>query len=324
MRSAIHETFGNPAEVLTVEDRPLPEPGPGEVRVKMRLASIHNHDLLTISGDYGYKPPLPAVAGSEATGVIDALGEGVEGLKIGQRVAATGRGTWADYFIAKAPGVVLLPDAVDDETAAQLVAMPMSAMFLLDFVHAHPGDWIVQNAATGAVAKVLATVAQTRGVNVINLVRRDEAVAELAALGIRNAVSTSAANWKEQVEAITEGAPIKAAIDGVGGPQAADLCAICGNGATVVSFGLMSGEPMEIPSGQLIFRGIEVKGFWLAKLLPEAPKPKVAALMGELVGLIASGKLTLQVDAIYDLADVARAAEAAMQGQRIGKVLIRG
>ncbi|PTW62376.1 NADPH:quinone reductase-like Zn-dependent oxidoreductase [Breoghania corrubedonensis] len=324
MLSAIHETFGDPSKVLKMEERPLPEPGPGEIRIRTGLAAIHNHDLLTVAGTYGYKPPLPAIGGSEAMGVVDALGEGVSEFQVGQRVAASGRGTWAQFYIAKAAGAVPLPNAIADETAAQLIAMPMSAMFLLDFVNAHPGSWLVQNAATGAVAKVLAKVAQKRGVNVVNLVRRDEAVAELEALGIKNAVSTAGENWKAQVADITGGAPIHAAIDGVGGPGAADLCAICGPGATIVSFGLMSGKPMEIPPAQLIFRDITVKGFWLAKLLPEAPKEKVAALMGELIGLIASGDVTLQVDGIYDLADIAKAAEAAGKGKREGKVLVRG
>ncbi|HEX7916540.1 alcohol dehydrogenase catalytic domain-containing protein, partial [Rudaea sp.] len=74
MRSAIHHQFGEPADVLVLGDSPMPEPGPGEVRIRMRLAPIHNHDLWTIRGQYGYKPSLPAIGGSEGFGVIDALG----------------------------------------------------------------------------------------------------------------------------------------------------------------------------------------------------------------------------------------------------------
>ena len=92
MRSAIHERFGDPAEVLAPGESPLPEPGKGEVRVRMRLAPIHNHDLFTIRGQYGWKPTLPAIGGSEGCGVVDAVGEGVEGFAKGQRVnAASGR-----------------------------------------------------------------------------------------------------------------------------------------------------------------------------------------------------------------------------------------
>src|SRR3546814_19003728 len=96
MRSAIHHQFGDPTNVLVVGDSPVPEPAPGEVRIRMQLAPIHNHDLLTVRGQYGYKPALPAIGGSEGLGVVDALGAGVDGLSVGQGVAeASGRGRWA-------------------------------------------------------------------------------------------------------------------------------------------------------------------------------------------------------------------------------------
>ena len=123
MRSAIHATFGEPADVLELGDRPVPQPGAGEVRIKTSLAPIHNHDLWTIRGRYGYKPELPAIGGSEAVGIVDALGEGVEGATVGQRVAvASAHGTWAEYFLAPARLLVPVPQALPDETAAQLIA----------------------------------------------------------------------------------------------------------------------------------------------------------------------------------------------------------
>ena len=92
MRSAMHHDFGDPSQVLVAGDSPVPEPGPGEVRVRMRLAPIHNHDLITVRGQYGWKPTLPAIGGSEGFGVVDVLGEGVDGIAVGQRVtAASGR-----------------------------------------------------------------------------------------------------------------------------------------------------------------------------------------------------------------------------------------
>ncbi|PTT35108.1 alcohol dehydrogenase, partial [Stenotrophomonas sp. HMWF022] len=185
MRAAQYSTFGNPADVLAVADAALPEPGPGEVRIRTVLASIHNHDLLTVRGLYGYKPTLPATGGSEALGVIDALGEGVDGLQIGQRVAAASvHGTWAEAFIAPARMVIPMPESIPDEMAAQLIAMPLSALMLLEFLHVEPGQWVVQNTANGAVGKSLAMLATARGVHVANLVRNAEAVAQLQALGI--------------------------------------------------------------------------------------------------------------------------------------------
>lgn len=161
MRAAIHTQFGDPAKVLELGERPTPQPGKGQVRVAMRRAPIHNHDLWTVRGNYGYKPELPAIGGSEAAGVIDALGEGVEGLQVGQRVVAAGvHEAWAEYFLADASGVVPLPDGLDDERGCQLIAMPLSALMLIEFLQVEKGDWIVQNTANGAVGKTVAMLAR--------------------------------------------------------------------------------------------------------------------------------------------------------------------
>lgn len=199
MRSVIHTTFGDPADVLTIGDTPQPEPGAGEVRIRTLLSPIHNHDLWTIRGSYGYKPALPAIGGSEAAGVIDALGEGVTGVAVGQRVVVAGvHETWAEYFIAPAALLVPLPDAIPDEAGAQLIAMPLSALMLLEFLEVKAGDWIIQNTANGAVGKTVAMLAEARGIHTVNLVRRDAGVAELAEAGVGNAVSTAEAGWQDR------------------------------------------------------------------------------------------------------------------------------
>lgn len=184
MRSAMHTTFGEPSDVLSLGSLPKPEPAAGEVRIQTLLAPIHNHDLWTIRGRYGYKPELPAIGGSEAVGMVEALGPDVEGVTVGQRVAVAGvHGTWAEYFLAPARQLVPVPDAIPDDVAAQLIAMPLSALMLLEFLQVAPGQWIAQNTANGAVGKTLAMLASARGVHVLNLVRRDAGVQELSGLG---------------------------------------------------------------------------------------------------------------------------------------------
>lgn len=324
MRSAIHDTFGNPADVLKLRESPVPQPGPGEVRIRMGLSAIHNHDLLTVAGLYGYKPELPAIGGSEAMGTVDALGPGVEGLKPGQRVAASGlRSAWAEYFIASAASVLPLPDSIDDETASQMIAMPLSALVLLEFLGVEEGQWVIQNAATGAVAKVLAMIGQNRGINVVNVVRRDAGIDELEALGIRNTVSSASAGWQDAVRAMTAGAPIAAAVDGVGGAPAGALMSLVGDGGTLVSFGAMSGKPLEISGGDLVFKQAVVKGFWLAKIMRTAKREDIGRWMSELVRLVASGEVRLQTGGVYPLDRIAEAAVASAEPGRAGKILLR-
>lgn len=323
MRSLTYSTFGKPADVLVVADASQPEPAADEVRIKMHLSPIHNHDLLTISGQYGYKPDLPAGAGSEGMGIVDALGEGVTHLEVGQRVAASGlKGAWSEYAIARAASVVPLPEAVSDETAAQLIAMPLSALTLLEFTGIREGQWLIQNAATGAVAKVLSQLARTRGIHVINLVRRAEAVKELSDLSIDNGVSTSEADWKDKVRAITGGDPIAVGIDGVGGTASGDMLSLLGEGGQLISFGVMSGQPMQISSGDVIFKQAVVKGFWLAKLMTTMAPQDMRRLVGELVSRAASGDMLLQTDGVYPMADAAKAMLAAVEPGRKGKVLL--
>jgi len=324
MRSVLHATFGEPAEVLAPGDSPTPEPGPGQVRIRTILSPIHNHDLWTVRGNYGYKPDLPAIGGSEAVGTVDALGADVTGVTPGQRVAvASVHGTWADYFLAPAAGLVPVPDAIADGAAAQLIAMPFSAISLLEFLEVERGDWIIQNTANGAVGKTLAMLAQARGVQVVNLVRRDAGVDELAALGIAHAVSTAGAGWQDRVRAITGQAPIRAAVDSIGGQASGDLLGLLGEDGLLVSFGTMAGEPMQLSSGDLIFKQARVKGFWGSKVSAAMPADMRRRLIGELLRLVADGSLTLPVEATFGLDRIADAVRASLAPGKAGKVLLQ-
>ncbi|MGM0783627.1 MAG: zinc-binding dehydrogenase [Pseudomonadota bacterium] len=324
MRSTIHTSFGEPTEVLTLGDSPTPRPGPGEVRIKTLLAPIHNHDLWTVRGEYGYKPELPAIGGSEAVGIVDELGEGVDSLAIGQRVAAASvHGTWAEYFIAPARMVIPMPDEIADETAAQLIAMPLSALMLLEFLQVQAGQWIVQNAANGAVGKTLAMLARARGVGTVNLVRRDAGVAELTSLGIDHVVSTAQPDWKDRVRAIVGETLAHAAVDSVGGQASAELISLLGENGVLVSFGSMVEGPMQIPSGEMIFKQATVKGFWGSKVSQAMSAADKRRMVGELLQRAVSDELSLPVAAIYDLAEAAQGAATTAKPGRQGKVLLR-
>jgi NADPH:quinone reductase len=324
VRAIVQHEFGDPAEVLGVEERPLPEPGPREVRVRILLSPIHNHDLWTIRGTYGFKPELPAQSGTEAVGVVDALGEGVTGLEAGQRVALGGVfGVWAEYAVVKAGAVVPVPDGIPDEVAAQLIAMPFSAITLVDSLGVGSGDVILQNTANGTVGRLVAQIAGSRGVSVIGIVRREADVAELAAAGIGDVVATADDGWRRRVRDIAAERPVRAAIDSVGGSQSGDLLHLLGVGGTLVSFGAMGSDRMELSSGDLIFKQAVVKGFWGSSVSEAMPAETRRALFGELFQLIGSGRLTLAVDSIHSLEDSRAAVEASTRPGRVGKVLLR-
>ncbi len=323
MRAVVLESFGNPSEVLTLAQRPQPEPAAGEVRVRMRMSPIHNHDLAIVRGVYGYKPPLPATPGTEAVGVVDALGEGVSQFKTGQRVMLAGASSaWAEYFLAPAAKLIPVPDALPDTVACQLIAMPLSAAMLLEDLQLKSGEWMVQNTANGAVGKTVAMLAQARGVNVVNLVRRDAGIVELAALGIGNAVSTEQPGWEARVKDIVNGAPIVRAVDSIGGEAADQIMGLAAEGATLVSFGAMSGQPLQLSAANLLFKQATVRGFWGAKRMESTPREEIGRLIGELMRLAGTGELRLPVEAAFDIADAARAAAASAVPGRAGKVVL--
>lgn len=324
MRSIIHGTFGDPAKVLHLADNPMPEPGAGEVRIRTLLSPIHNHDVWTVQGNYGYKPPLPAIGGSEAVGIVDAVGAGVPADLLGKRVAVAGvHGTWAEYFLAPAALIVPVPDAIADEAAAQLIAMPFSAITLLEFLEVDRGDWIVLNAANGAVGKQVAMLSKARGIHMVGLVRRDAGIAELKALGIDHVVATSANDWREQVRTIVNGAPIRAAVDSLGGEASGDLAELLGEDGLLVSFGAMSGQPMQIPSGAVIFKHLTVKGFWGSKVSAAISPQHKRELLGELIRLVAAGTLKLPAEAVFDFGGIAAAIERSLAAGKSGKVLLK-
>ncbi len=324
MRSVGHDTFGAPEEVLTPRDVPAPRAGAGQVLVRMLLSPIHNHDLVTVTGSYGVRPELPAVGGTEAVGVVEAVGEGVDAALVGRRVSVAGTpGTWAEHFVADASALVPVPDAMSDEAAAQLIAMPFSAISLVEFLDVEAGDWIVQTAANGAVGKVVAVLAKARGLRLVNLVRRQEAVAELAELGIDHVIATESDDWVEQARALIGAGGARAAVDSVGGEVAGGLAELLGEDGLLVTFGAASNQPLVISSGPVIFKQLTVKGFWGAKVSSRMSDEDRSRLFGELITLVLDGSLVLTSGGTFGLDDPTGAVTASQSAGRSGKILFR-
>ncbi|NVK33854.1 MAG: zinc-binding dehydrogenase [Rhodobacteraceae bacterium] len=324
MKSITYNKFGDPAQVLTFSDSPVPTPKAGEVLIKMLLSPIHNHDLWTARGNYGYKPELPATGGTEALGIVEAVGEGVDAALIGKRVVKAGAlATWAEYFTTAAAGVLPLPDAISDEAGAQLIAMPFSALSLLEFLNVKQGDWVVQTAANGAVGKIFYELAKQRGIHTINLVRRKEAADELIAGGMENVFSTSDSNWLERAKEIVGADGARAAIDSVGGKVVAEIVNLLGKDGVLAVFGTATGEPLQLSAGEMISKHLNVKGFWGSRVSSEMPDADKARLIGELIHLAVEGKLPLTSGGTFALADIKQAVDASLTPGRTGKIMLR-
>ena len=180
---------------------------------------------------------MPYWGGVEGAGHVVELGAGASNAKVGDLVnLARVEGVWGEEVIVPSARLNAFPAEADPLQVAMLTVNPPTAeLMLTDFVDLEAGDWVIQNTANGAVGKTLAMLAAARGVHIVNLVRRDAGVEELAALGIANAVSTATDGWQDRVRAITGDAPIRAAVDSIGGQASAELLSLLGEDGLLVS-----------------------------------------------------------------------------------------
>lgn len=330
MKAAVFDQCGDPASVLQVRDLPMPEPGVGQVRVRMIASPINPSDLLTVRGTYGRAPKLPATPGYEGVGVIDATGPGllklIRGLKPGRRVAVlnSGGGNWADYVVLSARNVVPLPDAIPDEQAASFFVNPATALVMTRQVLRVPrGAWLVQTAAGSALGRMIIRLARHEGYRTINLVRRREQVGELKQLGADEVICTSDEDVAERVQAITNGQGVPFALDCVGGATGLAAALALASGGKMLVYGTLSEEPISVPPRLLIAGQKSIAGFWLSEWAKEQGVWSMLKLFREIKKMMIAGILTTPVGSTFSLDQIAEAVRQAEQPGRQGKVLLR-
>ncbi|MEL7168549.1 MAG: zinc-dependent alcohol dehydrogenase family protein [Bacteroidota bacterium] len=335
MRALRFHTTGRPADVLHLDTLPDPEPSPGEVRVRLTHRPVNPADLLEVRGRYGTAPDLPAVAGHEGFGVVDRLGAGVPQEALGQRVVALDAGpTWQTHLVARPGGLFAVPDGIPDETAAQLFVNPLTAWLLVEHVGQQQHDalaegaWLVQSAGATTVGRLVVQLARHAGARSVSLVRRDSDVALLEALGADAVLVVpdgfDARAVRGQIRTVTGRAPIRLGIDAVGGATGALVASALGEGGVLLSYGVLSGQPLPLDIGRVIFRGLTVQGVWRTRWFETAPPAVSRTALVYLADLIARGVLTLPVAGTYELAEIDAALAHQAQPGRRGKVLLTG
>ena len=311
-----------PQDVIEAVEFQLPPPAAGQVLLKVLASPINPSDVLTLTGQYGILPPLPAIGGNEGVGRIEVLGEGVTHLRTGQTVLLpVGGGTWTSHMLANASKLIALPDANPQQLAMLTVNPPTAYLMLKEFVELQPGDWVIQNAANSGVGSYLIQLAKIRGLKTVNVVRREAAVADVQAEGA-DVVLVDGPDLHKRVKTATDGAAIKLGIDAVAGTSTGHLANCLTEGGVLVNYGRMSSEPCQITPSAFIFRDITLRGFWLAKWFQKTTPAQHMTVFGELIQLIASGQLKTKIAATYDVSQIKQAVAAAAGGERGGKILI--
>lgn len=215
MRAIVVETPGGP-DALLVRDVSVPEPGPGQVRVKVKAAGVNFIDVYHRSGLYAIEPPF--TPGMEGAGVVDAVGPGVEAPKVGQRVAyAMQRGSYAQYHVVPADQVVVVPDDVSTRDAAALMLQGMTAHYLAcSTFPLKPGHRALVHAAAGGVGLLLVQIAKMRGATVYGTVSTEEKARLARDAGADEVILYTEADFEQEIARLTDGEGVDVVYDSVG------------------------------------------------------------------------------------------------------------
>ena len=321
--AVVYESHGKPDDVLKIVEQPCPTPEPNEVLVKVLAAPVNPADLNAIEGKYPGRPEVPATPGMEGVGVVIEAGAQVRSVKPGDRVLLPHHiGTWREALIARPEEILTLPQDIDVLQAAMLKINPLTAWRLMHgYVDLKPGDWLIQNAANSGAGRAVIQIARELGYKTINVVRRQDVVDELRQEG-GDVVLLDDDSLRQAVKDATAKASIRLGLNAVGGDSALRLMNTLAFGATMVTFGAMSLQPLKVPNGLLIFKDLRLRGIWINKWYEQASNEERLAAFNPLFDMTRRGRLKAKIEKTYRLSEVKSAVTHAMQGKRAGKILL--
>ena len=310
-------------DALTWTELPTPTPAKGQVLIRIQAASLNFPDLLIVQNKYQMKPELPFVPGSEYAGVIEAVGEGVTELKVGQAVAClSGTGGFATHTLAPAKLCMPLPPGFPPADAAAFIMIyATSHHALLDRGQLKAGETVLVLGAAGGVGMSAVQIAKTAGARVIAAASTDEKCAFCKQLGADETINYATQNLRERLKELTAGKGPDVIYDPVGGTfTEAAFRSIAWRGRHLV-VGFAAGEIPSLKINLALIKGASIVGvFWgdFARREPQAN----AAMMQELAGWYAQGKIKPAIDARMPMSEL-KAAYARMNSRKVmGKLVL--
>ena len=309
---------------LQWREQPTPEPGPGEVRVAIRVASLNFPDILIVQNKYQFKPTPPFVPGSEYAGHVDAVGAGVTALKVGDPVAVCGSsGGFATHAIVAADRAMPLPAGFAMEDAAAFVlTYGTSHHALVDRAALKAGETVLVLGAAGGVGTSAIQIAKALGARVIAAASSDEKCALCASIGADATINYSNANLREAIKAATGGTGPDVVYDPVGGEFAEPVFrSIAWRGRYLV-VGFAGGPIPALPLNLALLKGASIVGVFWGDFTRREPEANAAA-MRQLGQWYLQGKVKPVLDKVMDMADLP-AAYARMGSRQVqGKLVLR-
>ena len=323
MRAAVCEAYG-PPETLRIVERTVPTPRPGEVLIKIAYAAVNFPDLLLIENKYQVHIPTPFTPGSEFSGHVAALGEGVTTFVVGDAVFGSGfHGGFASHIsIPSSPSLRPVPDGVGlDVAAASWIGHATAYHALRSVADVQPGESVVVLGAAGGVGLAAVQIATLLGARVIAVASSDAKLDRCRAEGAVQTVNYATADVRDALKAIEPGG-VDVVIDPVGGPFAERAVRATRWGGRFVTVGFASGEIPRIPLNLVLLKGVIIKGFEIrtfSEFAPDLARRDEAELLGHL----SSGRLVPHISSVHPLDDIAVALQEVATRRATGKVLIR-
>ena len=323
MKAALCTAYG-PAETLVIEDIAEPTAGPGEVIVDVRFAALNFFDTLIIGGRYQVKPPFPFSPGGEFSGRVAALGEGVTGLSIGDRVFGyCVHGAARQRLAIGAIALTPIPTAVSDETSAGLcIAYGTTLHALRQRAHLATGETLAVLGAAGGAGLAAVEIGALMGARVIACASSAEKLAIARQAGAQLTIDYSTQDLREALKQATGDAGVDVVYDAVGGPYSEPaLRALAWKGRLLV-VGFAAGDIPKIPLNLALLKGCDIVGvFWgeFVKREPELQRQN----MRQLLDWAADGKLSTSAPQVYPLEQIAAALGEISDRRAKGKILLR-
>jgi NADPH:quinone reductase len=293
-------------EVLQVDDVPVSDPAPGQIRIRHTAIGVNFVDTYQRSGLYPMQ--TPAIAGNEGTGVVEAVGKGVKDLKVGDRVCYTGLpGSYCEARLVPAERVVKVPKGISDEQAASMLLKGMTVHYLIFSTYkVKKGETVLWHAAAGGVGLIAGQWLKKLGVTTIGTVGSDEKAKLAKAHGYKHVINYSTENFVEKVKEITKGKKLPVVYDAVGKSTWDGSLECLQPRGLLVSFGNASGAVPPVNLGILSTKGsLYVTRPTLATYI--AARPDLVKRSSDLFNVVKSGAVKIETTARYKLEDAANA-----------------
>jgi NADPH:quinone reductase-like Zn-dependent oxidoreductase len=317
---------GEPSEVIEINTVSEPALGQEDVLISMEAAPLNPSDFLFVRGMYGVRPAFPSSVGAEGVGRVVKIGSRVNVALRGKRVLILPtyeQGTWADEVVVPIRNLVPMSDEADPLQLSMIGINPATAYLLLNrYVSLMPGDWIGQTAANSAMGQYIIALAKLAGVKTLNVVRREEAAEQVRQWG-GDRVILQGDSLHKDIEDALNGKRLSLVLDTLGGTPVGELAKSLKPGASIVVYALQSGQFPSISPKDLIYRGLNLHGFWLINWIRNAPRTEIEEIYQKLGDLVADGSLSATVEQVYPLDQFKEAFKQSLKSNRSGKILFK-